>query len=912
MSKSRILNFTGGEVAPSFYNAVDLEKFQRSLMTLQNYIIHRSGGALNRLGDEHLDEVKDSNEEVRLIPFTASNKTTYTLELNAGAIRFIKNGQYLRDDEGNPYEVLIEYIDNLNELNYVQSADVMTIVHESHLIKRLKKINELDWRVEELKDVPKATPPRIRSRQFSPYWSDLLDKQSSNYKSKTRSKKRWEEARDIRYRSSDPASDFYSWLFKWDRYVKSSGVYVRWHGSFDIRFKRGLYRDMGVVGQGGRPIYINGDFRFDRPYNNIRRSNGDPVFDVREGPNLPTTFSNVHTVKYYIVSINENNQHSNHLVLDRRYTTGRGPTSSNPFYVVWGEPFTKPVGYAVFKQIDNGAIGLIGASTNIDKDVASEYKSSTIQSYSSSGLDFLPVISNSFKGATSGYWLFNSIGPRDEELIFKDTGIEPLTSYSLQERIESFNPRTVKPSATGIYQQRQYYGNGGEKLSENIWASRVDSSYDNFQVSSLNSVDPADALDFIIDSNQFNPIRHMTDLDGLIVQTDIGAFKISGGQDGKITPLTINSQKISGYGIQENLAPLEVGKELIFVQNYDSIVRVLDPRREETKDDDLTKFASHLFDGYKIVDWAVQLVPNQNIYAVREDGKMLCLTYAPLDEIRGWSVFDFIDSKVGTCCVTPEQDEDGNNILSLYINKEIMVNGVKKKYTSRIKPRHIKLRDDMHFMDSYKVIKAYPNYLIDLKTGDRSQIDKSGNELMYLEFFKVKDEDDYYLALSARNCFPLTKDIFSIHYNVLDDDGEEKEINILFKPFDDTDGDSLNYRRINHVFYRKKIIEPSDDPNLIIAIFVLGGLINKKVKNITLNQKINIKDVNVSRRSTADKIEFIGDNEWYYESVFKSFIDGNNSNKSSDDDNFIKYVYLETITKNSVFVNYSLRFLNEN
>ena len=170
------------------------------------------------------------------------------------------------------------------------------------------------------------------------------------------------------------------------------------------------------------------------------------------------------------------------------------------------------------------------------------------------------------------------------------------------------------------------------------------------------------------------------------------------------------------------------------MQNYDSIVRVLDPRREETRDDDLTKNASHLFDGYKIVDWAVQLVPNQNVYAVRDDGIILCLTYSPLDDIRAWSTFDFKDSKVGTCCTIPEQDENGNNTLSLYINKEIEIDGVKKKYTSRIKTRSVKLRDDMHFMDSYKVIKNNPNYLVDIETGLRSLIDKNGNELMYFSF----------------------------------------------------------------------------------------------------------------------------------------------------------------------------------
>ena len=159
MAKNRILNFTGGEVAPSFYNAVGLEKFLESLMACRNYIIHRSGGVLNRLGDGHIGEVIDSSLEVRLIPFIASNKTTYVLELNAGVIRFIKNGRYLIDEYGDILELEVDYEDKLNELNYVQSADVMTLVRDDKQIKQIKKVTNLDWKYQDINFVSKVGKP---------------------------------------------------------------------------------------------------------------------------------------------------------------------------------------------------------------------------------------------------------------------------------------------------------------------------------------------------------------------------------------------------------------------------------------------------------------------------------------------------------------------------------------------------------------------------------------------------------------------------------------------------------------------------------------------------------------------------------------------------------------------------------
>jgi len=84
-------NFTAGQLSPKLDGRTDLTKYYNGAKTLNNFTIQPHGGATRRPGTVFIHEVKDSSQEVRLIPFEFSTIQTYILEFGNQYIRFYKD-----------------------------------------------------------------------------------------------------------------------------------------------------------------------------------------------------------------------------------------------------------------------------------------------------------------------------------------------------------------------------------------------------------------------------------------------------------------------------------------------------------------------------------------------------------------------------------------------------------------------------------------------------------------------------------------------------------------------------------------------------------------------------------------------------------------------------------------------------
>ena len=147
MPNTRILqrSFAGGEVTPEFFGRIDDVKYQSGLATCRNFISYPHGPVANRTGTTYVNEVKNSAHNVRLIPFTFSTTETMVLEFGHQYIRFHTNGGTLMDGSS-PYEIASPYGHaNLPDVHYVQSADVMTLVHPSYSPRELKRLGATNW-----------------------------------------------------------------------------------------------------------------------------------------------------------------------------------------------------------------------------------------------------------------------------------------------------------------------------------------------------------------------------------------------------------------------------------------------------------------------------------------------------------------------------------------------------------------------------------------------------------------------------------------------------------------------------------------------------------------------------------------------------------------------------------------------
>ena len=138
-------NFTAGELSPRLLGRVDIAKYHNGVAVLENMMVMPHGGATRRPGLRFVAEVKDSSKKVRLIPFQFSTEQAYILEFGDQYIRFYMNqGQIM--SEGSPYEISTPYTeDELAELKFTQSADVMYIVHPEHEPRKLSRTGHTSW-----------------------------------------------------------------------------------------------------------------------------------------------------------------------------------------------------------------------------------------------------------------------------------------------------------------------------------------------------------------------------------------------------------------------------------------------------------------------------------------------------------------------------------------------------------------------------------------------------------------------------------------------------------------------------------------------------------------------------------------------------------------------------------------------
>lgn len=260
---------------------------------------------------------------------------------------------------------------------------------------------------------------------------------------------------------------------------------------------------------------------------------------------------------------------------------------------------------------------------------------------------------------------------------FVDVGVSPDLSDTPPSR--NVLPATGFSTVT-YYQQRLMLANTTND-SEKTWASRT-GRFKNFSTSS--PIRDDDAISFRLAGRQVNQVRHLLDIGKLIVFTSAGEWAIEGDGSGILRPGEINPKPYSSNG-SSTLAPLVVGNNALYVQARGSIVRDLgfDFQIDGYRGNDLTIFSAHLVDGYTITDWAYQQVPHSIVWAVRNDGVLLGLTYVREQQMLAWHRHDF-DGVVESICVVPEGNED-----AVYLVIRRTINGSQKRYIERMKQRRV-------------------------------------------------------------------------------------------------------------------------------------------------------------------------------------------------------------------------------
>jgi len=272
---------------------------------------------------------------------------------------------------------------------------------------------------------------------------------------------------------------------------------------------------------------------------------------------------------------------------------------------------------------------------------------------------------------------------------FVDENYEPDMTVTPKENWNPFESNN-NPCSVTFHHQRLTIG-GTKDAPSSFYMSRT-GDFESFRKS--RPLQDDDPVEYMVSSNSVDDIHWMASFGSLFLGTS-GAEYTADSSGAAITPSDVRINTQSYWG-SKNLKPLIIGSAILHEQRLGSHVREIAYNWEIDgyAGNDLSLLAPELVEGHKIVQWAYQQSPGSNIWIVRDDGILLCLTYMREQNIYAWSKHT-TKGRVISVCVLCGESED---ILWLVVARQ--VNGQEKYFLERM---HLRLQEDEEAEDSFYV-----------------------------------------------------------------------------------------------------------------------------------------------------------------------------------------------------------------
>lgn len=286
-----------------------------------------------------------------------------------------------------------------------------------------------------------------------------------------------------------------------------------------------------------------------------------------------------------------------------------------------------------------------------------------------------------------------------EGLSFTDEKIIPELDDTPPRERDLFTGAGNYPSTAMYHEQRLGFANTTTK-PQTIWLSQT-ANFHNFNVSSPLKAD--DAITLRIDAAQVNSIQHLVSLTDLLVMTAGAEHKITSGDNAFAFE---NLRRLpQSYRGSSYLRPVVIGSTVIFVQARGSHVRDLEYQLENDgyRGNSISILSNHLFRKHTLVDWAYAQEVDSIIWAVRDDGVLLGLTYMKEHEVQAWHRHDTAGLFESVCSI-PEGQED-----AVYVVVQRTINSVTKRYIERQHTRQFSDVTECFFVDSGLTYSGVPN-----------------------------------------------------------------------------------------------------------------------------------------------------------------------------------------------------------
>lgn len=287
---------------------------------------------------------------------------------------------------------------------------------------------------------------------------------------------------------------------------------------------------------------------------------------------------------------------------------------------------------------------------------------------------------------SAGYYGFIGV---TTGLSFQDQNFEADTSTTPKEDWNPFADGN-NPASVAFHQQRMVLG-GTRDNPASFYMSRT-GDYENFRKS--RPLQDDDPIEYMLASGSIDEIKWLASFGELLIGTSGAEYKAS-SSGAAITPNDVQISVESYWG-SAGIQPMIIGNSVMHCQRSGSHVRDLYYSWENDgyAGNDLSLLAPQLVESHNIRQWAFQQAPGSTIWAVREDGVLLCLTYMQEQKVYAWSRHATDGRVLSVCCISGE-DED---IVFMVVERES--GGVKRYFLERLARR---FRDSDSIEDAFFV-----------------------------------------------------------------------------------------------------------------------------------------------------------------------------------------------------------------
>ena len=255
----------------------------------------------------------------------------------------------------------------------------------------------------------------------------------------------------------------------------------------------------------------------------------------------------------------------------------------------------------------------------------------------------------------------------------------PAGSWTLE--VESWSSTRGYPRTGGFHGGR--LGQAGTSSEPTtIWFSASD-DFENYAIGSL----PANALEYVIASQEVNIIEWMVDNLDLFIGTRGAELRVRGaGADeplgGDVIPLVQVQTREGSAHIQ----PVVAGRRILFVDKSFRKIFSLGFSLEEDGFDalELTDLAEHITEGgVKEGPIAFLRRSDPSLYFVREDGELVCMTYYRQQKVVGFTRF-VTDGLFESVAVIPQSGD----VDQVWVIVKRTINGATKRYVEYFEENH--------------------------------------------------------------------------------------------------------------------------------------------------------------------------------------------------------------------------------